>query len=152
MDTSSIFYYCNSVWGCCGKTLARKLQKPQNGAARILTYSNYDANADNLIQKLRGIKRDSLRTIHKAVLVFKSLNGLTPDDLSSKFADPSSVSNYSLRDTEGKLAIPKPLTNYMKNRFSYSRAVLCNSLLIELQQPDSLRPFWADCERFFSSS
>ena len=40
--------YCNSVWGWCGKTLASKLQ---NRPARILTCSNYDANADNLIKK-----------------------------------------------------------------------------------------------------
>ena len=45
--------YCNSVWGCCGKTLAGKLQKFQNRAARILTYSNYDASADKLIKKTR---------------------------------------------------------------------------------------------------
>ena len=119
------FDYCNSVWGCCGKTLASKLQ---NRAARILTYSNYDANADNLIKKLGWIKLDSQRTIHKAVMVYKSLNGLTPDYLSSKFVDRSSVSNYSLRDTEGKLVIPQPHTNYMKNSFSYSGAVLWNSL------------------------
>ena len=48
------FDYSNSVRGCCGKTLASKLQKLQNRAARILTYSNYDANADNLIKKRGG--------------------------------------------------------------------------------------------------
>ena len=58
------FDYCNSVWGCCSKTLASKLQKLQNRAVRILTYSNYDANADNLIKKLGWIKLDSQRTIH----------------------------------------------------------------------------------------
>ena len=105
---------------------------------RILTYSNYDANADNLIKKLGWIKLDSQRTIHKAVMVYKSLNGLTPDHLSSKFVDRSSVSSYSLRDTEGKLAIPQPHTNYTKNSFSYSGAVLWNSLPIELRQADSL--------------
>ena len=145
------FDYCNSVWGCCGKTLVSKLQKLQNRAARILTYSNYDANADNLIKKLGWIKLDSQRSIHKAVVVYKSLNGLTPDYLSSKFVDRSSVSNYSLRDTEGKLAIPQPHTNYMKNSFSYSGAVLWNSLPIELRQADSLSAFRAGCERLFSS-
>ena len=60
------FDYCNSVWGCCGKALAKKLQ---NCAACIFTASNYDANADNLIQKLGWIKLDSQRTIHKAVMV-----------------------------------------------------------------------------------
>ena len=57
-------------------------------------------------------------------MVYKSLNGLTPDYLSFKFVDRSSVSNYPLRNTEGKLAIPQPHTNYMKNGFSYSGAVL----------------------------
>ena len=80
----------------------------------------------------------------------------TPDYLSSKFVDRSSVSNYSLRDTEGKLAIPQPHTNYiyiyMKNSFSYSGAVLWNSLPIELRQADSLNAFRAGCERLFSLS
>ena len=74
------------------QTLASKLQKLQNRAARILTYSKYDPNADNLIQKLAWIKLDSQPKIHKAVMVFKSLNGLTADYLSSKFVDRSSVS------------------------------------------------------------
>ena len=145
------FDYCNSVWGCCGKTLASKLQKLQNRAARILTYSNYDANADNLIKKLGWIKLDFQRTIHKAVMVYKSLNGLTPDYLSSKFVDRSSVSNFSLRHTEGKLAIPQPHTNCMKNSFSYSGAVLWNNLPLELRRADSLSAFRAGCERLFSS-
>ena len=85
-------------------------------------------------------------------MVYKSFNGLTRDYLNSKFVDRSSVSNnYSLRGTKGKLAIPQPLTNYMKNSFSYSGAVLWNSLPIELQQADSLSEFRAGYERFFSS-
>ena len=122
-----------------------------NPPQRCIGIWNYDANADNLIQKLGWIKLDSQRSIHKALMVCKSLNGLTPDYLSSKFVDRSGVSNYSLRDTEGKLAIPQPHTNYMKNSFSYSGAVLWNSLPIELRQADSLSAFRAGCERLFSS-
>ena len=84
-------------------------------------------------------------------MVYKSLNGLTPDYLSSKFFDRSSVSNYFLRDTEGKLAVPQPHTNCMKNSFSYSGAVLWNSLPIELRQADSVSASRAGCERLFSS-
>ena len=36
------FDYCNIVWGNCGITLRNKVQKLQNGAARVLTYSSYD--------------------------------------------------------------------------------------------------------------
>ena len=38
-------------------------------------------------------------------MVYKSLNGLAPSYLRSKFTDRGSVTNYFLRDTNGKLAI-----------------------------------------------
>ena len=72
------FDYCILVWGNCTKTLSTKLQKLQNRAARIITYSSYDVNADLLIEKLGWRKLDSQRQIHKATMVFKSLNGLAP--------------------------------------------------------------------------
>ena len=144
------FDYCSVVWGNCNKTLSNKLQKLQNRAARILTYSSYDANADCLMEKLGWRKLDSQRQIHKATMVYKSLNGLAPDYLRSKFVDRSSLTNYSLRDTESKLAIPLPRTNFMKNSFSYSGAVLWNSLPVELRQANSLGTFRAGCKNFFS--
>lgn len=38
--------------GSWGKTLSDKLQRPQNCAARILTYSSYDADAKELMKIL----------------------------------------------------------------------------------------------------
>ena len=49
----------------------------------------------------------------------------------------SIVANYSLRDTEGKLAILKPCTDYLRNSFSYSGAVLWNSLPPDLRQTET---------------
>ena len=46
------FNNCYVVWDNSGKTLATKLQKLQNRAARVLTFSSYDADADCLIRKL----------------------------------------------------------------------------------------------------
>ena len=48
------FDYCSVVWGNCSKTLSSKLQKLQNRAARILTYSSFDANAVLLLKNLGG--------------------------------------------------------------------------------------------------
>ena len=67
-------------------------------------------------------------------MVYKSLNGLAPEYMHSMFVDGDSVTPYSLRNTESKLAVPKPRTNYLKNSFSYSGAVLWNSLPIGLRQ------------------
>ena len=46
------FNYCSVVWGNCNKTLSNKLQKLQNRAARILTFSSYDASAEELFELL----------------------------------------------------------------------------------------------------
>ena len=119
----------NVVWDSCSETLSDKLQRLQNRAARVLTYSNYDADANELMKILGWENLETQRQIHKAQMVYKSLNGLAPNYLSSKFIQRSDViTSYNLRDSENKLAVPLPRTNYYKNSFSYSGAVLWNSL------------------------
>ena len=81
-------------------------------------------------------------------MVYKSLNGLAPQYLRDKFVHRNNISNYSLRDAENKLAIPLPRTNYMKNNFSYSGAVLWNSLPAEMRQADDLSTFRLDCKNY----
>jgi len=143
------FDYCSEIWGCCNKTLSIKLQELQNRVARILLRASYDTNADSIIDKLGRRKLDTQRQINKATMVYKSLNGLAPNYLRSKFTARSNVSSYSLRDTNGKLAIPLLRTNFMRNRFSYSGAFLWNSLPVELRQANSLGTFRAGCKQFF---
>ena len=55
------FDYCRVVWGICNKSLAIKLQKLQNRAARILTFSPYDASVDNLFTSLAWKKLEAQR-------------------------------------------------------------------------------------------
>ena len=55
----------------------------------------------NLNWKNLSTKRD----MHKALMVFKSLNGLTPDYLSSKFIALSNTTSYTCRDSVNKLTL-----------------------------------------------
>ena len=66
-------------------------------------------------------------------MVFKSRHGLAPEYLSSKFIARSNTTSYTFRDSVNKLTIPQPRTNYLRNSFPYSGAVLWNSL------PEKLR-------------
>ena len=91
------FDYCSLVWGNCGRTLSNKLQKLQNRAARVITSSGYDADVDSLFHKLRWKDLQSQRQIQKALMVFKSLNGLVSEYLPSKSVTRNE-SNYALRD------------------------------------------------------
>ena len=66
------FDYCNVVWGNCGITL-QNLQKLQNRTARVLTYSNYDADAGYLFEFLGWRNLSCQQQIQRATMVFKSL-------------------------------------------------------------------------------
>ena len=98
------------VWVHLAFRAFTKLQKLQNRAARILLRASYDTNSDSLIDKLGWRKLDKQRLINKATMVYKSLNGLAPNYLRSKFTYHSNVSSYSLRGTNDNLAIPLPHT------------------------------------------
>ena len=133
------FDYCNIVWGYCGITLQTKIQKLQNRAARVLTYSNYDADAGYLFELLGWKNLASQQQIQRATMVYKSLHGLAPDYLCSKFERRKTA--YNLRDSENKLNVPLPRSNYYKNSFSYSGATLWNSLPRDIRQAESLGLF-----------
>ena len=80
----SQFDYSDIVWGNCGKTLFDRLQKLQNRAARVLTFSRYDAYANRLFKQLNWKDLSTQFQIQKALMVHKSLNDLVPGYLSSK--------------------------------------------------------------------
>ena len=145
------FDYCNVVLGNCGIKLADKLQKLQNRAARALTFSNYDADASQLFENLNWKNLSTQRDIHKALLVFKSLNGLAAEYLSSKFIGRSNTIPYALRDSANKLTIPQPRSNYLRNSFRYSGAVLWNSLPQTLRQAESLSNFRSLLNNYYNT-
>ncbi|CAH3195047.1 unnamed protein product, partial [Porites evermanni] len=62
--------------------------------------------------------------------------GLYPVYLQDLFNFRSTM--YNLRDSEIKLDLPKPRTNYRKRSFGYSGAVLWNSLPLSLRKLDAL--------------
>ena len=66
---------------------------------------------------------------------------MTPDYLTSKFVSRDEITSYRLRNTENKLVLPLPRTNYLKKSFSYSGAKLWNSLSHDLRSADSLHDF-----------
>ena len=138
----SHFDYCSIVWGNCAKILSDKLQRLQNRAVRVLTHSSYDADANLLLKELGWDNLETRRQKLKAEMVYKSLNGLAPNYLSSRFIQRSDViTSYNLRDSDNKLAIPLPRTNHYENSFAYSGAVLWNSLPSAARQATSLTNF-----------
>ena len=77
------FRFCCWVSGCCGVTKLQTLQKLQNRAARIVTKSSFDTPSIGLIQSLSWPTVSDIIKSETATTVFKSLNGVVPEYLSS---------------------------------------------------------------------
>jgi len=50
-----------------------------------------------------------------ATMVFSSFHGLKPKYLRAQFINCCDITDYSLRDSVNKLAVPFPCTNFLKN-------------------------------------
>ena len=74
-------------------------------------------------------------------MMFKILNGQTPDYLSNKFIFRNDTTNYRLRNSEMRLALPQPRTDYVRKSFSYSGAALWNSLPADIRVSKTLGEF-----------
>ena len=59
---------------------------------------------------------------------------------------------YDLRDSFHKLSLPRPRTNYLKRSFSYSGALLWNSLPENVREIKSVRKFKEQIKHVFESS
>ena len=116
------FDYCSVVWENCNKDLSEKLQRLQNRAARIQTSASYDSNLDDLFRALGWRRLYYQRLEQKSIIMYKTLHGLTPDYLRSRFVYRDNAIAYRLRNTENKLVLPQPRTDYLKKSFLYSGA------------------------------
>ena len=66
---------------------------------------------------------------------------MTPDYLRSRIVYRDNISAYRLRNTENKLVLPQPRTDYLKRSFLYNRAHLWNDLPLDLRQASPLTDF-----------
>ena len=144
------FEYCSVVWSSCNKNLSEKLQKLQNRAARIISHSSYDTNANLIFKRLGWLNLATQREIDKVTMVYKSLHGLVPNYLCTRFVERNV--KYSIRDIDNKLALSKPRSNFLKNTFQYSGAALWNSLPAEIRSMNSLRDFKLHLKNLYKSS
>ena len=60
------------------------------------------------------VKLDRQRLVDISILMYKIVNRLVPDCLSSHFVSRSGTLIYNLKESDFSLAIPQPRTNYCK--------------------------------------
>ena len=73
--------------------------------------------------------------------MFKILIGQTPDYLSNKFIFRNDTTSYGLRNSEMRLALSQPRTDYVGKSFCYRGAALWNSLPTDVRVSKTLGEF-----------
>ena len=111
-----------------GKGLCDRLQRLQNRAGRIITFSDYNTRSADILQDLGWDTLEQRRSKQLAISVFKSLNNLCPESLKNMFKPTSGVHSYNVRGASNNIFVPRPSTEAAKRAFSYRGAVMWNGL------------------------
>ena len=127
------------VWDCLSGYLSDKLQKLQNRAARVIIKSPFDTSSNHPLSTLDWERLSLRRKKQKALMMDKTMNDLPLEYLQSLF--PQRDSAYNLTNSEERLTLSKPGTNYLKRSFSYSGAMLWNNLPKSLKNAVSVEHF-----------
>ena len=135
------FNYCGAVWGNINKGLADKLQKLQNRAVRILTFSNCDVRSSVLLDELGWERLEYVRLKQLAVTMYKIHINLSPSYLRRIFTKTSNVHSHNLRNSELNYYVPRPRTESAKGSLHYRGSVLWNKIPSEIRKLPSLNVF-----------
>ena len=84
-----------------------------------------------------------------ATIVYRSLHGLVPDYLSSRFEKRETI--FCVRDSDNKLKVPLPQANYYQISLSYSAATLWISLPCQATKAGTLGKFKHIIKQFFEA-
>lgn len=135
------FDYCSAVWGSCGRGFSDTLQKLQNRAARVVTFSSYNRQSTELLDELKWDNLEIRRSKQLAVMMYKIMINRAPSYLTNMFENITSVHSHNLRNSEYNVYVPRPYTEAGKNSFHYQGAVLWNSLSRDIRCQDNVRSF-----------
>ena len=140
------FDYCCVVWFGRYENDVHKLNVLQKRCARIILSVNSQTSSNVMFPVLGWNSLYDRCTYFKALLMFKSLNGLAPSYLSSKCKYVSENHGINTRQAAaGLLALP-PCSNgndteYFKFSFSYSGVEVWNKINYDVRNASNLQRF-----------
>ena len=126
------FEYCSLIWMNGQATQLARLQKLQNRCLRVILGVDSRFNRETLYRTLETKTLKELWETNALIFVYKMLHNLTPPSLSSRI-EFRSQPNYSLRNDNTQIVLPKPRTNFIRNSSLYTTSKLFNSLPLHLR-------------------
>lgn len=145
--------YCCVVWGNCSKLQEQKIIRFQKRAARLILDRDKTAHSADLFKELKWMIFPERVKFQKAILMFKSLNGLAPTYLHDLFITKSDVHDRNLRSSSNsQLHFPRPKSEFFRRSFAYSGALTWNNLPLNIRNSNSVPSFKSSYIKWFRSA
>ena len=142
-----ILEYSSIVWDNCTVYEAEALEKLQNEAARIVTGLTRSVSLANLYSECGWIPLKTRRQEQKQTLIFKAVNGLTPNYISDLIPPlVRNKTNYSLRNNND-FVVPYARTEISRKSCIPSSLSLWNSLDSDIRSSNCTSHFKSNLKR-----
>ncbi len=133
--------YCNALLAGPPSTQIARLQRLQNWAARLITRTSKYAHITPSLRELHWLPVSDRITYKMVVYVYKALNGLAPDYISSQLQLRERDPRLRQLFDNLQLATPIPPKAVARSGFAYAAPPLWNALPPELRAASSLTQF-----------
>ena len=127
------FKYCSFVWGSCGVTTRKTLEKLQNKAICIIKNNAYDVSIGPLLTQLKIPSISDMITQESASMV--TIRHLMPRHLTEQFARVSTITSRALRGSHLSIRPPRLKSRHGQNCFAYRGSSVRNSLPSDIKSP-----------------
>ena len=149
--TPIIDYGC-IIWQHAPKSELKRLSKIQHRIARTILHKSRSDDAQELMRTLNWLPISKRIDYFTGLMIFKSLNNLTPSYISN-LINIASNPIYNLRSSSNMdIAHFNPRTNYFKQTFRYTAMQLWNSLPLYIRQIHSISSFKLQFKHLLNSS
>ena len=139
-----VFDYACTVWGNTSQGNMYKLQRAQNYAARLVS-GNFDFinhRGEDIVKSLNWPTVTERFTYLTACMMFKAVNGLTPNYISDNVAMARDMHDRDTRlSRSNDVHIPPHNSAILKRSFMYNGSVVWNNLSEELKALHCLSDF-----------
>ncbi|MCG8046530.1 MAG: reverse transcriptase domain-containing protein [Candidatus Thiodiazotropha endolucinida] len=137
-----IIDYGSITWAGTSATNLERILKLQKRAARIILHADFNTPSSTMFTELGWQPVHTRLKYNKAVFIYKALNGLTPEYITSLLKPVAETHDRHLRSSvNGNLAVPRSRTSLYDRSFAVTAPRLWNSLPISLRNSPSLGAF-----------
>ena len=127
--------YSDELWGSLSNTKLDHLQRLQTRARALIESSRLKDG-----WSCNWLSVSNLIIFDRAVMIYRIMNGLCPDNLRGRMVTRSQISNYPTR-TQLDLDTPRQNLEFSKGSFFYSGAKAWNQIPLEIRMSSMITTF-----------